>query len=251
MITLKSPHEIDLMRRSGKITAAARALAGEMVKPGVTTQEINDAVERFIRGQGAVPSFLHYNGYPASVCISVNDEVIHGIPGKRVLQEGDIVSVDVGAFKDGFHGDCAGTYPCGQISEEARRLIEVTRQSFFEGIRYAREGYRLPDLSGAIQRYVEAKGFSVVREYVGHGIGTRMHEAPEVPNYVEPKAGRPRFLRGMTVAVEPMVNAGRAGVLVMPDGWTVKTADGKWAAHYENTILITDGAPEILTAPAI
>ena len=249
MITLKSPHEIDLMRRSGKITAAARALAGEMVKPGVTTQEINDAVEQFIRKQGAVPSFLHYNGYPASVCISVNDEVIHGIPGHRVLKEGDIVSIDVGAYKDGYHGDCAGTYPCGQISEEARRLIEVTRQSFFEGIRYAREGYRLPDLSGAIQRYVEAKGFSVVREYVGHGIGTRMHEAPEVPNYVEPKAGRPRFLRGMTIAVEPMVNAGGASVVVMPDGWTVKTADGRLSAHYENSILITDGEPELLTDP--
>ena len=249
MITLKSSHEIQLMRQAGKITAAARALAGAMVAPGVTTREIDKEVKRFIRSKGAEPSFLGYNGYPASVCISVNDEVIHGIPGHRVLKEGDIVSIDVGAYKDGYHGDCAGTYPCGQISEEARRLIEVTRQSFFEGIRYAREGYRLPDLSGAIQRYVEAKGFSVVREYVGHGIGTRMHEAPEVPNYVEPKAGRPRFLRGMTVAVEPMVNAGRAGVLVMPDGWTVKTADGRLSAHYENSILITDGEPELLTDP--
>lgn len=249
MITLKSSHEIQLMRQAGKITAAARALAGAMVAPGVTTREIDKEVKRFIRSKGAEPSFLGYNGYPASVCISVNDEVIHGIPGHRVLKEGDIVSIDVGACKDGYHGDCAGTYPCGQISEEARRLIEVTRQSFFEGIRYAREGYRLPDLSGAIQRYVEAKGFSVVREYVGHGIGTRMHEAPEVPNYVEPKAGRPRFLRGMTVAVEPMVNAGRAGVLVMPDGWTVKTADGRLSAHYENSILITDGEPELLTDP--
>ena len=249
MIILKSSREIELMRQAGKITAAARALAGAMVAPGVSTREIDRAVHRFIRSQGAEPSFLGYNGFPASVCISVNDEVIHGIPGHRVLKEGDIVSIDVGAYKDGYHGDCAGTYPCGQISEEARRLIEVTRQSFFEGIRYAREGYRLPDLSGAIQRCVEAKGFSVVREYVGHGIGTRMHEAPEVPNYVEPKAGRPRFLRGMTVAVEPMVNAGRAGVLVMPDGWTVKTADGRLSAHYENSILITDGEPELLTDP--
>ena len=181
MIILKSSHEIDLMRRAGKITAAARALAGEMVRPGVTTHEIDSAVEQFIRKQGAVPSFLHYNGYPASACVSVNDEVIHGIPGKRVLREGDIVSIDVGAYKDGYHGDCAGTYPCGRISEEARRLIDVTRQSFFEGLKYAREGYRLPDLSGAVQRYVEANGFSVVREYVGHGIGTQMHEAPEVP----------------------------------------------------------------------
>ena len=249
MIILKSSREIELMRQAGKITAAARALAGAMVAPGVTTQEIDRAVQRFIKSKGAVPSFLGFHGYPASVCISVNDEVIHGIPGKRVLREGDIVSIDVGAYKDGYHGDCAGTYPCGRISEEARRLIDVTRQSFFEGLKYAREGYRLPDLSGAVQRYVEANGFSVVREYVGHGIGTQMHEAPEVPNYVEPKAGRPRFLRGMTIALEPMVNAGRAGVVVLPDGWTVKTADGKLSAHYENSILITDGEPELLTDP--
>ena len=250
MITLKSPHEIDLMRRSGKITAAARALAGEMVKPGVTTQEINDAVERFIRQQGAVPSFLHYNGYPASVCISVNDEIIHGIPGKRVLQEGDIVSVDVGAYIGGFHGDCAATFPCGRISPEAQRLIDVTRQSFFEGIRFAREGQRLQDVSAAVQAYVEQNGFSVVREYVGHGVGAKMHESPEIPNYGRPGHG-PRLLRGMTLAIEPMVNAGSAAITQLSDGWTVKTADGKWAAHYENTILITDGAPEILTAPAI
>ena len=250
MITLKSPHEIDLMRRSGKITAAARALAGEMVKPGVTTQEINDAVERFIRKQGAVPSFLHYNGYPASVCISVNDEIIHGIPGKRVLREGDIVSVDVGAYIGGFHGDCAATFPCGTVSPEAQRLIDVTRQSFFEGIRFAREGQRLQDISAAVQSYVEQNGFSVVREYVGHGVGAKMHESPEIPNYGRPGHG-PRLLRGMTLAIEPMVNAGAAAIQQLSDGWTVKTADGKWAAHYENTILITDGEPEILTAPAI
>ena len=251
MITLKSSHEIDLMRRSGKITAAARALAGEMVKPGVTTQEINDAVERFIRKQGAVPSFLHYNGYPASACISVNDEIIHGIPSpKRVLQEGDIVSVDVGAYIGGFHGDCAATFPCGKISPEAQRLIDVTRQSFFEGIRFAREGQRLQDISAAVQSYVEQNGFSVVREYVGHGVGANMHESPEIPNYGRPGHG-PRLLRGMTLAVEPMVNAGNAAITQLSDGWTVKTADGKWAAHYENTILITDGPPEILTAPAI
>ncbi len=251
MITLKSSHEIDLMRRSGKITAAARALAGEMVKPGVTTQEINDAVERFIRKQGAVPSFLHYNGYPASACISVNDEIIHGIPSpKRVLREGDIVSVDVGAYIGGFHGDCAATFPCGSVSPEAQRLIDVTRQSFFEGIRFAREGQRLQDISAAVQSYVEQNGFSVVREYVGHGVGAKMHESPEIPNYGRPGHG-PRLLRGMTLAIEPMVNAGSAAIQQLSDGWTVKTADGKWAAHYENTILITDGAPEILTAPAI
>lgn len=249
MITLKSSREIELMRQAGKITAAARALAGEMVAPGVTTQEIDKAVHRYIKSQGAVPSFLNYNGYPASVCISVNDEVIHGIPGHRVLREGDIVSIDVGAYKNGFHGDCAATYACGQVSDEAKRLIEVTRQSFYEGLRFAREGHRLPEISGAIQRYVESNGFSIVREYVGHGIGTKLHEAPEVPNYVDPRMGRPRLLRGMTIAVEPMVNAGKAGVKVLPDGWTVKTADGRLSAHYENTILITDGEPELLTDP--
>ena len=246
MITLKSSHEIELMRRAGKITAAARALAGEMVRPGVTTQEIDSEVEHFIRKQGAVPSFLHYNGYPASACVSVNDEIIHGIPGKRVLQEGDIVSVDVGAYIGGYHGDCAGTYPCGQVSDEAMRLIRVTQDSFFEGLKYAREGCRLSDISHAVQTYVEANGFSVVREYVGHGIGRNMHEAPEVPNYGKPGHG-PRLLRGMTIAVEPMVNAGTAAIKQMPDGWTVKTADGKYAAHYENTILITAGDPELLT----
>ena len=250
MITLKSSHEIELIRRAGKITAAARALAGEMVRPGVTTQEIDREVEHFIRKQGEVPYFLHYNGYPASVCISVNDEVIHGIPGKRVLQDGDIVSVDVGAYIGGFHGDCAATFPCGTISPEAQDLIDVTRESFFQGICQAREGKRLLDISAAIQQYVESHGYSVVREFVGHGIGTAMHEAPEVPNYGHPGRG-PRLLRGMTLAIEPMVNAGSAAIQQLSDGWTVKTLDGKWAAHYENTILITDGEPEILTAPAI
>ena len=249
MITLKSEHEIELMRRAGKITAAARALARDMVKPGVTTQQIDKAVFHFIREQGAIPSFLHYNGYPASVCISVNDEIIHGIPGKRVLREGDIVSVDVGAYIGGYHGDCAGTYPCGQVSDEALRLIRVTQDSFFEGLKFAREGYRLSDISHAVQTFVEANGYSVVREYVGHGIGRNMHEAPEVPNYGKPGHG-PRLLRGMTLAVEPMVNAGTAAIKQMPDGWTVKTADGKYAAHYENTILITAGDPELLTDPA-
>ena len=249
MITLQSAHEIEAMRLAGKITAAARALAREMVKPGVTTQQIDKAVFHFIREQGAIPSFLHYNGYPASVCISVNDEIIHGIPGKRVLRDGDIVSVDVGAYIGGYHGDCAGTYPCGQVSDEALRLIRVTQDSFFEGLKFAREGYRLSDISHAVQTFVEANGYSVVREYVGHGIGRNMHEAPEVPNYGKPGHG-PRLLRGMTLAVEPMVNAGTAAIKQMPDGWTVKTADGKYAAHYENTILITAGDPELLTDPA-
>ena len=246
MITLKSEHEIELMRRAGKITAAARALARDMVKPGVTTQQIDKAVYHFIKSQGATPSFLNYNGYPASVCVSVNDEIIHGIPGKRVLKEGDIVSVDVGAYIGGFHGDCAGTYPCGQVSDQALDLIRVTQQSFFEGLKFAREGYRLSDISHAVQEYVESHGYSIVREYVGHGIGRRMHESPEVPNFGNPGHG-PRLLRGMTIAVEPMVNAGSAAIRQMSDGWTVKTADGRNAAHYENTILITDGDPELLT----
>ena len=250
MITLKSSHEIELMRRAGKITAAARAYAGELVKPGVTTQEIDKAVEQFIRKQGATPSFLHYNGFPASVCASVNDEIIHGIPGKRVLQEGDIVSIDVGAYVGGFHGDCAATFACGAIDPEAQRLIDVTRQSFFEGIRYAKEGQRVGDISAAIQAYVEKEGFSIVREYVGHGVGAKMHESPEIPNFGRPGRG-PRLLRGMTLAIEPMVNAGTAAIQQLSAGWTVKTLDGKWAAHYENTVLITDGEPEILTAPAI
>lgn len=250
MIILKSPEEIDLMRRAGKLTAAARALAGEMVKPGVTTQEINDEVERFIRKNHAVPSFLHYQGYPASVCISVNDEIIHGIPGKRVLLEGDIVSVDVGAYIGGFHGDCAATFACGKISAEAQDLIDVTRQSFFEGIKQARQGNRTGDISAAVQAYAESHGYGIVREFVGHGVGADMHESPEIPNYGHPGRG-PRLLSGMTIAVEPMVNAGSASIYQMSDGWTVRTADGKNAAHYENTILITDGEPEILTAPAI
>ena len=248
MITIKSPREIEAMRLAGKITAAARAYAGEMVKPGVTTQEIDKAVRQFIKQQGAVPSFLNYNGFPGSCCISVNDEVIHGIPGKRVLKEGDIVSIDVGAYIGGYHGDCAATFACGEISDEAKRLIEVTEQSFYEGLRYAKEGYRVSDISAAVQRYVEKEGFSIVREYVGHGIGRNLHEAPEVPNYGEPGRG-PRLLRGMTLAVEPMVNAGTAAIQNMSDGWTVKTKDGKYSAHYENTILITEGDPELLTDP--
>lgn len=245
-ITLKSPREIELMRQAGRITAAARALAREMVTPGITTAEIDREIHHFIEKSGATPTFLGYGGYPASVCLSINDEVIHGIPGKRVIQEGDIVSVDVGATWRGFVGDCAGTYVAGEGSEEAKRLIAVTRQSFFEGMKFARAGYRIGDISHAIQTYVEKNGFSVVREYVGHGVGAQMHEAPEVPNYGEPGRG-PRLLKGMTIAVEPMVNAGTYEVRVLKDGWTVKTRDGKLSAHYENTVAITDGEPEILT----
>ena len=251
LITLKSARELECMRKAGRITAAARKLAGELVVPGITTQEIDTAVRKFIESQGGKPSFLNYHGFTGSVCASVNDVVIHGIPSKKVvLKEGDIVSVDVGAFVDGFHGDCAATFPCGTVSEEARRLIEVTEQSFWEGIQYARTGARVSDISAAVQQYVERHGYSVVRDFVGHGIGRNLHEAPEVPNYVRPGGGRgPRLQPGMTLAVEPMVCQGDWQVRVLKDGWTTVTADGSLAAHYENTILITDGEPEILTVP--
>ncbi len=247
MIKLKSPREAERMRQAGKIAAAARQLAGEMAKAGITTKQIDTAVHDYIISNGAEPSFLNYNGFPASVCISVNEQVIHGIPDNRVLQDGDIVSIDVGATKDGYVGDCAATFIVGKGSREAERLIAVTKASFFEGIKYAREGFRISDISHAIQSYVESNGFSVVREYVGHGIGTRLHEPPEVPNYGSPGRGV-RLARGMTLAVEPMVNQGTADIKVLEDRWTVVTRDGKLSAHYENTILVTDGEPEILTA---
>ena len=234
------------MRRAGKIAAAARALAGKMVAPGVTTREIDKEVHKFILSQGAIPTFLGYSGYPASVCISVNETVIHGIPGPRVIREGDIVSIDVGATKDGYVGDCAATFVAGSCDEDSKKLIEVTRQSFFEGIKFARPGYRVSDISHAVQTYAEENGFSVVREFVGHGVGREMHEEPEVPNYGKPGHG-PRLPAGMTIAVEPMINAGVAGVKILDDGWTVVTRDGKRSAHYENTILITNGDPVILT----
>ena len=246
MITIKNGQELQAMRQACKITAAARALAGEMVRPGVTTGAIDKAVHDFIVSQGAKPSFLGYGGFPASSCISVNSTVIHGIPGKYVLQAGDIVSIDVGAYYKGFHGDCAATFPCGEISADAQKLIDVTRQSFYEGIRYARKGNRVSDISHAIQTYVELNGFSVVRSFVGHGVGAQLHEEPEVPNFGS--AGRgPRLVPGMTLAIEPMVNAGGYEVQVLKDKWTTVTADGKLSAHYENTVLITDGEPEILT----
>jgi len=246
MIHVKSPREIELMRQAGKITAAARTIAREMVAPGVTTQEINKAVHQFITKAGARPTFLNYGGFPASACISVNDEVIHGIPGRRIIQDGDIVSVDVGATINGFTGDCAGTFIAGQASEEAKRLIAVTRQSFFEGIKFARQGYRVQDIGHAIQEYVESHGYSVVRDYVGHGVGAQLHEAPEVPNFGQPGHGA-RLVKGMTLAIEPMVNAGGAEIRVLENKWTVVTLDGTLSAHYENTVLITDGEPEILT----
>ena len=246
MISIKNDHEIEKMRRACRITAQARELAGSMVRPGVTTKEIDKAVHDFIVSKGAKPTFLGYGGFPSSVCISVNEVVIHGIPDSRVLKEGDIVSVDVGAMIDGFTGDCAGTYACGQISETAQKLIDVTKQSFFEGMRFARPGNRVSDISHAVQTYVESNGFSVVRAFVGHGVGANLHEEPEIPNFGRPGRG-PRLVRGMTIAVEPMVTEGTYEVRVLKDHWTTVTCDGKLSAHYENSVLITDGEPEILT----
>ena len=246
MIAIKNERELGIMRRACKITAAARALAGEMVRPGITTKQIDKAVHDFIVSQGAKPSCLGYHGYPATACISVNNAVVHGIPDGYVLKDGDIVTVDLVAEYGGYHGDCCATFACGDISAEAKKLIDVTEQSFYEGLRFAKYGYRVSDISHAVQSYVESNGFSVVRAYVGHGIGAQMHEEPEVPNFGKPGRG-PRLIPGMTICIEPMVNQGVYDVRVLKDGWTAVTADGKLSAHYENTVLITDGEPEILT----
>ena len=246
MISIKSPSEIEKMRAAGRLTAQARKLAGSLVRPGITTGEIDREVRKFIESRGAKPSFLGYGGFPASTCISINEVVIHGIPGSRKLKEGDIVSVDVGAYLNGFHGDCAATFPCGEVSQEAQKLIDVTRQSFFEGIQFARVGQRVSDIGHAVQKYVEGFGYSVVREFVGHGVGSKLHEAPEVPNFGAAGHGA-RLQPGMVLAVEPMVCAGDWRVKVLKDGWTTVSADGSLTAHYENTILITDGEPELLT----
>lgn len=252
------------MRKAGRLSGEARAYAASLVRPGITTKEIDKALFKFIRSHGGYPNFYHLYGFKGTACMSVNDEIIHGVPGSRRLEEGDIISIDTGAcvgdYKldrngtphGGFHGDCAGTYPVGKISEEAQRLIDVTRQSFWEGIRHAVPGNRVSDISRGVQTYVESNGFSIVREFVGHGIGNEVHLAPEIPNYVlaHYPDGNPRLKLDQTIAVEPMVNAGSARIRkqVMRDGWEViKTADGQLAAHYENTILITEGEPEVLT----
>ena len=247
-IIIKAPHQIEIMRQAGKITAGARSIARAAISDGLTTKQVDREVNDFIVKSGARPTFKGYGGFPGSACISVNDVVIHGIPGKRVIHNGDIVSVDVGATYHGYVGDCAGTYPCGEISDEAKRLIEVTRQSFFEGLKFAKEGYRINDIGSAIQEYVESHGYSVVRDFVGHGVGRELHEAPEVPNYsIKGLRANPRLKSGMTIAIEPMVNIGGYEVKVLDDGWTTVTLDGSLSAHYENTVLITDGEPEILT----
>lgn len=252
MITVKSQRELDLMRKAGHIVAMAHRRIEELIAPGITTKELDKAAEEVIVKLGGIPSFKGvpnpYGGidFPASICASVNHEVIHGIPNDIPLKEGDIVSIDIGAIYEGYHGDAARTYEVGVVSPEARRLITVTRESFYKGIEMAKEGMRIRDISRAIQQYVEGNGYSIVRDFVGHGIGTEMHEEPQIPNFVTRERG-PRLQKGMTLAIEPMVNEGHWAVDVLSNKWTVVTKDRKLSAHYENTITITENEPEILT----
>jgi len=245
-IIIKNPQQIEKMRRAASLVKAAHELLDNIVTEGISTRELDEAVSKFLKRNGATPSFKNYRGFPKSVCVSINDEVVHGIPGSRKLADGDIVSIDIGAYIGGFHGDAARTYSVGAVPPETTRLVEVARQSFFEGMKYARKGCFLHQISAAIQDYVEAQGFSVVRELIGHGVGAALHEDPEIPNFRQKNKG-PRLRPGMTLAIEPMVNAGTHEVIFLDDDWTVVTADGKPSAHYENTVLITDGEPEILT----
>lgn len=247
MVTIKSKTEIEYMKVAGKVTGETLKLLETLVKPGISTLELDRAAEKYIRDNECIPSFKGYGGFPGSVCISINDEVIHGIPSKRILKEGDIVSFDVGACYKGYHGDAARTVGVGRISTEAQRLIDVTRESFFEGIKFAKEGYRVSDISAEVQRVAEENGFSVLREYCGHGIGHQLHEDPEIPNYFDPRHRGVRLRPGMCLAIEPMVNQGSREIFVGDDDWTVYTADGKLSAHYENTVLVTNGEPYILT----
>lgn len=248
MITIKSSRDLKLMREACVISARALALGGNMVEPGVTTGQIDHAIRRYIESQGAKPNFLGYGGFPASACISVNETVIHGIPGDRVIHEGDIVSIDVGAAIHGFNGDNAATFAAGKVSDEAQRLMDATRESLYEGIKAAQAGSRVGDIGAAVQKYVEMRGFSVVRQFVGHGVGTDLHEDPSIPNFGTPGRG-PKLLPGMTIAIEPMVNAGTHEVKILGDGWTTVTKDGRLSAHFEHTVAITPDGPVIMTDP--
>jgi len=246
MITIKSASQIDKMKRAGEIVALTHELMRKNICEGVTTKELDRIAEEFIRSKGAIPSFKNYNGYPASICASVNDVVIHGIPGNTRLKNGDIVGIDIGAYIDGYHGDSANTYGVGDISKEAADLIETAKRGFEEGVKMAVAGNRVGDISAAIQQYVESKGYSIVREFVGHGVGAQMHEEPEVPNYGRAGHG-PRLCNGMTLAVEPMINAGKRNVVMLDDDWTIVTEDGSLSAHYEHSIAITKEEPILLT----
>ncbi|MGB9886570.1 MAG: type I methionyl aminopeptidase [Moorellales bacterium] len=248
MIILKSDRELALMREAGRIVAEVLAQLEKMVQPGITTRELDRAAESLILKRGAYPSFKGYRGFPASICASVNQEVVHGLPGLRKLVEGDIISIDIGAEFQGYHGDAAITLPVGRVAPEVERLLRVTREALWLGIEQARVGRRLSDISHAIQSHVEGNGFSVVREFVGHGIGRAMHEEPQVPNYGRPGRG-PRLMPGMTLAIEPMVNLGGPEVMVLADGWTVVTRDGSYSAHFEHTVAVTEDGPQVLTLP--
>jgi methionyl aminopeptidase len=245
-MTIKTPAEIEKMRQAGRIVEEVLLLMRQLVKPGVTTAELDAAAADLIKSRGAIPSFLHYRGYPSSICASVNEQVVHGIPGERKLLDGDIISVDVGAYLNGWHGDAARTYFVGDVKPEVKRLVRVTRECFYEGLRFARPGYRIGDISAAVQAHAQAYGYGVVRELVGHGIGRNMHEPPDVPNFGAAGRGL-RLKAGMTIAIEPMINLGGAAVRVLADGWTVVAKDGLPSAHYENTVAITDGEPLLLT----
>lgn len=248
-VSIKSAREIELMRESCRILSEVHTRLGEAIRPGISTLEIDTLGEKLIRSYGCEPNFLNYNGYPASICVSVNEEVVHGIPcAERILQDGDIVSLDAGLIYKGYHSDAARTYPVGTISEEARKLIAVTKQSFFEGIKYARAGNHLYDISNAIDAYASSFGYGVVRDLVGHGIGTSLHEDPQIPNFKQWRRGI-KLQPGMTLAIEPMINMGSCYVEWLDDDWTVVSEDGSLSAHYENTVLITEGEPEILTLP--
>lgn len=246
MISIKSPRETELMRIAGRIVAETHELLRETIRPGITTLELDAIAEVHIKKCGAIPAFKDYNGFPSSICTSINEQVVHGIPGPIALKDGDIIGIDIGAVYGGYFGDAARSYGIGNIDKETERLLKVTEESFFKGIEYALPGNRLSDISHSIQKYVESNGFSVVRDFVGHGIGKNMHEDPQIPNYGMPNKG-PRLVAGMALAIEPMVNQGRYAVKVLKDGWTVVTVDGKPSAHYENTIVVTNDKPEILT----
>ena len=246
MIICKTPREIEIMREAGRIVALAHHEVQKHIKPGVTTKHLDKIVEDVIRSQGAIPSFKGYHGFPASICASVNDELVHGIPGNRVLKEGDIISIDIGAKYNGYHGDSAWTYPVGKISDEAQHLLDVTKESLFIGLEFAKANNRLSDISHAIQTYVESHNYSIVREYAGHGVGQDLHEDPSIPHYGPPGRG-PRLKTGMTLAIEPMVNVGSHRVKTLGDDWTVITSDKSLSAHYENTVIILPDGPEILT----
>ena len=246
MIILKTRREIEITKKAGRLVAQSHELVRKNIKPGVTTKELDRLVDDFLKSQNAIPTFKGYNGFPFSICASVNEEVVHGFPSDRELREGDIISVDIGATFEGYVGDSAKTFLVGEVDEEKKHLVEATKQCFYEGIKYAKASYRLSDISHAIQAYAESQGLSVVRDYVGHGVGKKMHESPQVPNFGKPNKG-PRLQEGMVLAIEPMINAGVYNVKVLENNWTVVTVDGKPSAHYEHTVAITDGEPELLT----